>query len=361
MTWPNMGATSALRQTLAAEIDTGQSSKWLSAFGEVPRHHFTPTFFRQDARGDWNEVTWGDPGYLETVYSNTALTTQLDEHGIPTSSSSEPALMLAMLDALDVESGDTVFELGTGTGYNAALLAYRLGPENVTTMDVDPELVTRASDRLSTHGQKPLVIAGDGALGYSARAPYSRIIATAALRCIPPALLNQASVGAVIVAPIGFGVARVTVTAPGHATGRFLPTPAHFMPRRTPGTAPDFAALTNQPATHNVLRVPDALDRLKFPMSLALPGYNSCSWRDEGGNLSGIGLWTDDGSIALADAAGRVRQTGPRRLWDAITELAEIFPHGAPARDDFGLTIAPAHQSVWYREQGGPCWTLATT
>lgn len=356
----NNGATTALRQKFAAELDTGKSSEWLPAFAEIPRHHFIPSFFRQDPRGEWNEVSWADPEYLETVYSNRALTTQLDEHGIPTSSSSEPALMLAMLDALDAVRGDTVFELGTGTGYNAALLAHRLGPENVTTMDVDPELVALACDRLSTYGRKPMVVAGDGALGYPARAPYSRIIATAALRCIPPALLDQTSPDSFIVAPIGFGVVRVTVTDPGHATGRFLPRPAHFMPRRTPGKAPDFEALTDQPAKDTIVHVPDVLDQLKFPLSLALPGYNSCSWRDEGGNLTSIGLWTEDGSIAVAHVVGHARQTGPRKLWDTVEELAALFPQGAPAREDFALTITPAHQSVWYRELAGPSWTLPT-
>ncbi|AVZ73870.1 hypothetical protein SLUN_18490 [Streptomyces lunaelactis] len=215
-------------------------------------------------------------------------------------------------------------------------------------MDIDPELVALASDRLSTYGQKSFVVAGDGALGHPGRAPYSRIIATAALRCIPPALLGQASTGSVVVAPIGFGVVRATVIGPGHARGRFLPTPAHFMPRRTPGRAPDFAAVTEQPARDTVVHLPDVLDRLKFPMSLALPGCNSCSWPDEGGSLTGIGLWTEDGSTAVA----HVRQTGPRMLWDTVEELAALFPRVAPAREDFALTITPAYQIAWYREPG---------
>ncbi|MEU6014382.1 methyltransferase domain-containing protein [Streptomyces sp. NPDC047515] len=244
MSPPNNIAAAELRARFVAALGEGHSSPWLAAFADVPRERFVPTFHRQDGRGQWNEVSAADPGYLETVYADTALTTQLDEHGVPTSSSSEPRLMLAMLDALNVKAGDTVYELGTGTGYNAALLASRLGSDNVVSADVDPELVQLARKRLAQSRLHPLVYAGDGAEGYPARAPYDRIIATAGLRCIPPPLLAQVQEGAVIVAPIGFGVARVVASDKGEAAGRFLPTPAFFMPRRTPGTKPAFAAWT---------------------------------------------------------------------------------------------------------------------
>ncbi|MDF3291205.1 methyltransferase domain-containing protein [Streptomyces silvisoli] len=360
MIGPNNSATAELRAKFAAALGEGHQSEWLAAFATVPRHLFTPTFYRQDDQGRWQGVSEGDTGYLETVYSDTALTTQLDERGIPTSSSSEPQLMLTMLNALDTEVGHTVYELGTGTGYNAALLASRLGSDNVVSVDVDPDLVHLARERLAKSQYRPLVFAGDGAEGYPARAPYDRIIATAGLRCIPPALLEQAREGSVIVAPIGFGVARVTVSNNGEATGRFISTPAHFVPRRTPSKAPDFAGLESQPAEETTVPAKDVLNRLKFPMSLALPGYNSCSWRDDDGNLTSVGLWTEDGSTASAHVEGKVRQIGPQRLWDTVEELALIFPAGAPAREDFGLTITPGSQRVWYHEPNGPSWPLPT-
>ena len=61
-----------------------------------------------------------------------------------TSSASKPDLVLSMLAALDVHDGHTVLEIGTGTGYNAALLAARLGAPNVTTVEIDPMLADRA-------------------------------------------------------------------------------------------------------------------------------------------------------------------------------------------------------------------------
>jgi protein-L-isoaspartate O-methyltransferase len=305
-------------------------------------------------------VTRSDQDYLRGVYSDTALTTQLDANGVPTSSSSEPGLMLAMLDALGAGPGDTVFELGTGTGYNAALLAHRLGAENVTSVDVDPGLVALAVRRLGEFGTAPFVTVGDGALGCPSRAPFSRFLATAALRSIPSALLDQAADGAVIVAPIGAGVVRATVSGRGHAEGRFLPGPALFMPRRTPGRGPDFEGARAQAPEPTALPVADVLDRWRFPLSVALPGHNSCSWRSDDGTVTGVGLWTPDGSTACADTGGHVRQIGPRRLWDTVEELAARFPAGQPAREDFGITVTPDAQRVWYGRPDGASWTLPT-
>ncbi|WBB64003.1 methyltransferase domain-containing protein [Streptomyces sp. WMMC500] len=354
-------STEALRHEFAAALGDGGSSPWRAAFAAVPRHVFVPEFYRQDeGGGGWRRVTRSDRGYLETVYSDTALMTQLDAHGVPTSSSSEPGLMLTMLDALDARPGATVFELGTGTGYNAALLAHRLGAENVTSVDVDPDLVALAARRLAESGTRPFVATADGALGYPPRAPYSRFIATAALRSVPRALMEQAVDGAVIVAPIGFGVIRAEVTGPGHAEGRFLPTPALFMPRRLPpGAGPDVSGARNRPPEPTSLAVTAVLaGRWAFPLSLALPGYNAVAWRAADGAVSGMVLWTEDGSTAVAELAGRVRQAGPRRLWDTVEEIASLFPGGEPAREDYGITVTPHTQRFWYGTPEGASWPL---
>ncbi len=350
--------TAELRAEFSAALGEGRRSDWLPAFAEVPREHFVPSFYEQNEQGQWHEVSDGDPGYLEAVYSNTALTTQLDEQGIPTSSSSDPRVMLAMLDALDAQPGHTLFELGLGTGYNAALASARLGDSNVVSVDVDPELVDVARGRLAAARYHPHVFAGDGAAGCPARAPYDRIIATASLRCIPPALLDQSHEDTVIVAPIGFGISRVVVSDGQEAVGRFLPLPAFFMPRRTPAKAPDFASLEVQRAETTAVPAADVLDRLKFPLSLALPGHNSCSWRDEQGVLTGIGLWTEDGSTTSVHVNGTLRQVGPRRLWDTVEQLAQIFGADTPLREDFGLAITPEGQRAWYGHADGPSWSL---
>ncbi|MCE7078883.1 methyltransferase domain-containing protein [Streptomyces sp. ST2-7A] len=342
----------------AARLTGADSSAWAATFAQVPRHHFVPSFYTMTGDG-WKEVKNGDPEYLDGVYADTALTTQTDDKGIPNSSSSEPSLMLAMLDALNVQPGNSVFELGTGTGYNAALLCARLGDENVVSVDVDDELVGAARDRLARLGYSPTLAAGDGAAGYPGKAPYDRLIATARLRFIPRAFLEQSADGAVMVVPLGFGVARLTVTGTTEAHGHFMPLPAHFMPRRVESMAPRFAELETQEARPTTVNVADVLERLSFPMSLAMPDYTSCTWVDDDGTPSALGLWTGDGSTATATMTGKVRQIGPRRLWDELEQLAITFQDAdGVSREDFGVTVTPNGQRVWYGAENGPSWAL---
>ncbi|MGW9026634.1 hypothetical protein ACWGQ5_21070 [Streptomyces sp. NPDC055722] len=114
---------------------------------------------------------------------------------------------------------------------------------------------------------------GDGAVRLARPRPYQRFIATAALRAIPNAFLKQAASGAVIVAPVGYGILRVTVTAPGHGTGWLLPARAHFMPRRTSSAPPAFDAAREAEPPKTTTAPSDVLGRLRFPLSLALPGH----------------------------------------------------------------------------------------
>ncbi|MGW1067446.1 methyltransferase domain-containing protein [Streptomyces aureus] len=360
MTLLDDDTAAAARQHMADSLTHDRPGTWRKAFVSVPRHHFVPDFYQQDSTGAWRQVTQDEPGYLETVYSDASLTTQLDEHGVPSSSSSQPSIMLAMLDALDVRAGDRVLELGAGTGYNAALLCHRLGDGSVTSVDIDPGLVKTAAGRLRTAGFNPTTVVGDGAQGYERNGPYDRIIATVGLHSIPKPLLEQAAPGAVIVAPLGYGIVRLTLTSRGHATGRFLPIPAHFMARRTGGAAPQFDTANLEDPTETSVPPSDLLGRLKFPASLALPGYASCQWHTDSGELHGVGLWTPDGSTATVHTSGAVRQIGPQKLWDTVENLAKIFGD-EPARDAFLLNITPNRQTVFYEDTDGPSWALPAT
>ncbi|HWR47240.1 MAG TPA: methyltransferase domain-containing protein [Pseudonocardiaceae bacterium] len=128
---------------------------------------------------------------MELVYSDTTLITAVADYAergvrIPVSSSSKPDLMVRMLEELDVTDGDRVLEIGTGTGYNAALLSHRLGSQNVFSLDVDPALIAAARPRLTRLGYHPTLAAVDGAAGLAGHAPYARIIATCSVPAIPP-------------------------------------------------------------------------------------------------------------------------------------------------------------------------------
>lgn len=351
-------AARALRHAMAEHL-TPEDDPWREAFTAVPRHLFVPTYYQQDPHWRWQAITADDPGSLETIYSDRALTTQVT-NGAPTSSSSEPSLMLAMLRALDATEGHTVLEIGTGTGYNAALLSHRLGDAHVTTVDVDPELTATAAERLAQAGYKPTVRTGDGALGVPDRAPYDRITATCGLPAVPWHWVEQAATDAVMVVPIGWGLARLTVTA-RRAEGRFLPGAAYFMPRRHPVPAPRFADLASTPPRPRASAVPvlETLERLQFPLSLALAGYQSCTWANEAGDVTAIGIWTPDGSLASVTTQGAVRQTGPQALWDLVEQVAHTFPDQTPAREEFGLTLTRQRQRAWYGcPSKGPSWEL---
>ncbi|WP_448333846.1 methyltransferase domain-containing protein [Streptomyces sp. DSM 41534] len=121
-----------------------------------------------------------------------------------------------MLADLDVKPGQRVLEIGTGTGWNAALLAYRLGAENVVTVEVDSAVASEARKSLDRFGLPVQVVHGDGLLGYGARAPYDRVIATCGLRKIPFAWVEQSKPGGVPLVPWG------TYYGPGEAAARLV-------------------------------------------------------------------------------------------------------------------------------------------
>jgi len=156
------------------------------ALREVPRHLFLPGV---------------EPA---AAYEDEAIPTRWSADGRPTSSSSQPAIVAAMLEQLGVRPGDRVLEIGSGTGWNAALLARLVGPDGtVTTVDIDAEVAEQASRNLAAAGAGAVqVIRADGAEGCPAGAPYDRIILTAAARDLAPAWRAQLAPGGRLVLPL---------------------------------------------------------------------------------------------------------------------------------------------------------------
>ena len=229
----------ALVRTLAAEGALTDPA-WRAVFEATPRHLFVPQYYVPRV-GGYVRRRHDDPDplgrerWLTGVYEDAPLTTRLDD-GEPVSSSSQPSLMAMMLQDLEVRDGMDVLEIGTGTGWNAALLAHRLGDAHVTTVDLDPEITREARDRLAAAGHRPAVVTGDGTRGCPERGPYDRIIATCALRTVPPGWPAQCRPGARVLAPMATGLVALRVLDDGRAEGRFLATPAYFVPLR--GAAP---------------------------------------------------------------------------------------------------------------------------
>ncbi len=180
-----------------------RTAAWQRAFANVPRHEFVPVFFEQADPGHWQRIDGASAEqrdkWLTAVYSNTTLVTALehltlpdDQHfAVAVSSSTEPALMAQMLEDLTVNTGNVVLEIGTGTGYNAALLCERLGSRHVYSVDLRPEQIQSATRALHATGHSPTLATADGANGLPEHSPYDRILATCSVQYIPPAWIEQ--------------------------------------------------------------------------------------------------------------------------------------------------------------------------
>jgi methyltransferase of ATP-grasp peptide maturase system len=380
--------TEPLRVTFLDELaasDTVSDPEWLAAFRDIPRDVFVPHFFVQrPGEPGWLLVERPSAEWLEGVYSSRALITQIDgDHdnaakartgrvnGVATSSSSAPSLMGLMLQALDATEGHHVLEVGTGTGYNAALLCHRLGPNNVTSIDIDEELVSRARERLAIFDYFPHLVATDGAGGCGSRAPFDRIISTVGLPSVPGALIEQTTPGGKILVPLDLSgraglLALLTVSATGKAEGPFLPDYGGFMPVRANqhqandvmSTVGDDDGATRE-TTLPVDMVTNARIPFEFFAALVIGGYDWLGFTPNDGGPAQTWLTKPNGSWVchVTDGNGKhtVRQGGPVRLWDAVEAAhLEWQQLGQPVRQQFGLTVQDGRHTVWLDDPAGP-------
>ncbi|MFD7164150.1 methyltransferase domain-containing protein [Streptomyces violascens] len=360
------------------------ASDWLPAFEAVRREWFIPrVIWPGTAGGNKQHAAVNrdqDAGaWRAAVYSDIPLTTQWDDgqhHGsgkgkVPTSSNSMPTMVAAMLADLDVSEGMKVLEIGTGTGWNAGLLAARLGDDNVASVEVDETVARAAGENLRNAGRRPLVVVGDGRLGYRGNAPYDRVIATCSVREVPAAWITQARPGAVIVAPWGpeyggEGIVRLVVGEDGTASGRFTRSSA-FMSLRAQRV---HKALTREylggkmwPAdgTRSMTALsPDDIGGWAemFAIGAQVPGVFCRPECYQDGTYT---LWLHDTAVtswATADyeparTEYEVVQSGPRSLWDEVETAWRWWDtQGRPGFDRFGLTVGPGGQSVWLDTPG---------
>lgn len=132
----------------------------------------------------------------------------------------KPVIEGKVLQALRLAKADSVLEVGTGTGYFAALLAART--EWVRTIEVEPELVKLASANLARNGvENVVVVQGDGVNGWAERAPYDVIVVSGGLPFVPQALLEQLKVGGRLFAFVGEAPVMKARLVTCEAEGRF--------------------------------------------------------------------------------------------------------------------------------------------
>ncbi|MEV5378197.1 methyltransferase domain-containing protein [Streptomyces nondiastaticus] len=373
----------------AADVDSGRDGlrrlllrtgalepAWVAAFDAVRRADFLPgVMWPHDmATGRSRTVDKArDPdAWQRYADSDCPIVTQWDDgaHNGPepgrsfSSSSSMPSLVFSMLADLDVREGQRVLEIGTGTGWNAALLAHRAGAGNVVTVDVDGVVAADARAALQRAGLPVRVLHRDGCLGFPERAPYDRIIATCGLRDIPFEWVDQTVPGGVILVPWGtyYGpeeaTARLVVAEDGRSASGPFARPVGFMRMRS-------QRLVRR--QHAAYVPPGAMDRADtsvtslsaadlegFVPGLLVPDVTRVADREREGRRT---VWlyglSDTSWAAAVFRAGRneakVYQSGPRRLWDEVETAHEWWQaHRRPGFERFGLTVEQGGRTrVW--------------
>ena len=177
----NAGALLALREEMVRrqiEARGVGDTAVLRAMREVPRHSFVPEAPPAQAYADYPLPI----GYGQTI--------------------SQPYIVAFMAAAADISPGDRVLEIGTGSGYGAAVLAELAS--QVYTIEIVPELAERARGTLGRLGFENVEVrTGNGWLGWPEHAPYDAVVVTAAPDEVPPNLVDQLAVGGTLVVPVG--------------------------------------------------------------------------------------------------------------------------------------------------------------
>lgn len=202
LSWPGCGSQSApdlspaqqaehyakQRRELVEELrsDGISSQSVLDAMLKVPRHEFVPSSYRHRA------------------YQNRPLPIGHDQ------TISQPYIVAYMTEAAEIASGEKVLEIGTGSGYQAAVLA-ELAKE-VYSIEIIPELADGARGVLNRLGYKNVEVrTGNGYLGWPEKAPFDAIVVTAAPDQVPQALVAQLAVKGKMIVPVGTNFQEMTI------------------------------------------------------------------------------------------------------------------------------------------------------
>jgi protein-L-isoaspartate(D-aspartate) O-methyltransferase len=199
-------AIRAITDHIAAEINkTTLDDRVLQAIAKIPRHEFVPVEVQQYA------------------YLNRPLPIGFDK------TISQPLMVAVMTDLLELKPSDVVLEIGTGLGYQSAVLAELAG--KIYSVEIIDELAQRAVHRLKQQGYTNVAVrVANGYSGWPEHAPFDKVIVTAAPDLIPPPLINQLKAGGRMVIPVGLPEAQQLVLAQKELSGRI--TVREIMPVR---------------------------------------------------------------------------------------------------------------------------------
>ena len=191
-----IAAIRAMADHVAAQIGkTALDERVLTAMAKVPRHEFVPIEVQQYA------------------YLNRPIPIGFDK------TISQPMMVAVMTDLLELKPDDMVLEIGTGLGYQAAVLAELAG--KVYSVEIIDELAQRAIRRLKQQGYTNVEVRiGNGYAGWPEHAPFDKVMVTAAPDLIPPPVINQLKAGGRMVIPVGLPVAQQLVLVEKDLNGK---------------------------------------------------------------------------------------------------------------------------------------------
>ena len=205
---PEQDMTEQRRRMVAEQLRARdiRDARVLAAMERVPRHRFVP----EDARASAYEDHPLSIGHGQTI--------------------SQPYIVAFMSQALDVRKTDTVLEIGTGSGYQAAILGELAG--QVYTIEIVEPLAHSAKKTLEDLGYRNVhVRAGNGYAGWPEQAPFDRIMVTAAPDEVPPALIEQLKVGGLMAIPVGTVIQELRIMRKTDKGMEVLQTlPVRFVP-----------------------------------------------------------------------------------------------------------------------------------
>ncbi len=338
-----------MHSDLVRGLDTSETVR--AAFADHPRHRFIPDLVWPDIQG-LPLIRSADPArWAAYVYGDDAVVTQANDGGSgavnhPSSSSSAPQLMADMIAAARIEPGMRVLEIGTGTGWNAAILASLVGPTgHVTTIEIDPKVGQRA--RRNLEGAEVTVVHG---AELPEEGAYDAVIATCSVSRVPVSWLDGLEPDGLVVVPWGprsdshaSPVAALRKAGPKSAAGPFV-CEAFFMRDRTqrvprgefPGMGRESEGTRVLPFTVEDLTEDDRVTRFM----LMLPGVRiGIGMRPFGGGVGPIVyLGAPDGSWAYLWPDGAAHGGGPTDLVERLRVAHDLLAGESwPALAEFSL------------------------
>lgn len=164
-----------------------------SAIRSIPRHNFVPASQKNEA------------------YENTPIPIMKNQ------TISQPSVVARMTEWLDLQEGQKVLEIGSGSGWQSAILAKLVGSGKIFTIERHSELAKFAKQNLEKLGIKNVeIINGDGNIGLAEKSPFNRIMITAACKKIPEKLLDQLAMDGLLIAPVGENIQSLVLLKKTH-------------------------------------------------------------------------------------------------------------------------------------------------